>query len=140
VKIHIRKEYLNKEGKLDTQKLDLVGRMGGIYYNRASGDALFQIPKPLATPGIGIDSLPDHIKNSDILSTNELARLAGIDSMPTENELFKSKSSAEFRSLAKDYGEDKEQFISAVHYKAKDMLASGKIKEALGFLLSIIED
>jgi len=140
VKIHIRKEYLNEKGRLDTQKLDLVGRMGDIYYNRASGDALFEIPKPLAIPGIGIDSLPDHIKNSEILTANELARLASVDSFPPEDELFKSKSSAEFRSLVKDYGDDKDQFISSVHYKAKDMLGSGKTKEALAFLFSIITD
>lgn len=140
VKIHIRKEYLNEKGKLDTEKLDLVGRMGGIYYNRASGDALFEIPKPLSTPGIGIDILPQHITMSKVLSANDLARLAGVDAFPSENELFKSKASAEFRSLVKDYGEDKDKLISAVHYKAKDMLASGKTKEALEFLLSIIED
>ena len=140
VKIHIRKEYLDQNGKLDTRKLDLVGRMGGVFYNRASGDALFEIPKPLSKPGIGIDSLPPHITNSNVLSANDLARLAGVESLPSENEIFKSKSSAEFRSLVKDYGDDKDQLISAVHYKAKDMLDSGKTQEALAFLLSIIED
>ena len=47
VLIHIQSQYLDKNGKLDTQKLDLIGRMGGIWYTRASGDALFEIPRHL---------------------------------------------------------------------------------------------
>ena len=140
VKIHIRKEYLNEENKLDTEKLDLVGRMGDIWYCRASGEALFEIPKPLATPGIGVDMLPAHVLKSEVLSANDLGRLGNVDSLPSENEIFKSKSSAEFRSLKKDYGDDKESFIASVHYKAKDMLEAGKTKEALDFLFAIIED
>ena len=140
VKIHIRKEYLDENNKLDTRKLDLVGRMGGIYYNRASGDSLFEIPKPTAAPGIGVDSLPGNIVQSKILSANNVARLAALETLPSEEELFKAKSSREISGLALEYREDRDQFITSVHHKAKDMIENGKTKEALGFLLSIFDD
>ncbi|MEZ4953484.1 MAG: flavin reductase family protein [Saprospiraceae bacterium] len=60
--VHIREEYLDENNNLDTTKLDLVGRMGESWYTRASGDSLFEIPKPLTTKGIGIDQLPWSIK------------------------------------------------------------------------------
>ena len=38
--------------------------MGGDYYCRASGNAVFEVTKPHLQLGIGIDALPDYIKNS----------------------------------------------------------------------------
>ena len=83
VLVHIREEYLNAEGQLDTPKLDLVARMGASWYCRASGDALFEIPKPLMTSGIGVDALPDHARNSTILTGNNLGRLGNIEKLPS---------------------------------------------------------
>ncbi|WP_349267251.1 flavin reductase family protein [Flavivirga aquatica] len=51
-RIHIQEKYLNDKGSLDTQKLDLVARMGESWYCRASGNALFEIPKPIFNKGI----------------------------------------------------------------------------------------
>lgn len=82
VAIHIRTEYLDEQGRLDTQKLDLVARMGSNWYCRANGDALFEIPKPLHTLGIGIDQLPAHVRDSPILSGNNLGRLGNLPLLP----------------------------------------------------------
>ncbi len=136
VKIHINEDFLKEDGKLDTKKLDLVGRMGDIWYSRANGQALFEIPKPLSTPGIGVDQLPRHVIKSEILSANDLGRLGNIVNVPTEDDIFKSRSSLEFKSLKKDYGDNKEEFRTAVHYKAKDLIFAGKLKEAADFLFS----
>lgn len=86
VKIHIRDEYLNEEGRLDLDKLDLVGRMGGSYYVRAAGEALFEIPKPIKTMGIGVDSLPPAVQNSHILTGNQLGRLGNLAAWPHQVE------------------------------------------------------
>lgn len=86
VKIHIRTEYLNEDGFLDLDKLDLVGRMGGSYYVRAAGDALFEIPKPLRTLGIGVDSLPPAVQRSRILTGNQLGRLGNLAAWPHQLE------------------------------------------------------
>ncbi|MEL6968938.1 MAG: flavin reductase family protein [Bacteroidota bacterium] len=82
VAVHLRNEYLDENGRLDTQKLDLVARMGGSWYCRASGDALFEIPKPLRTKGIGVDQLPEAIRLSPVLNGNNLGRLANVEQLP----------------------------------------------------------
>ena len=44
--IHVNPEILDPKGVIDPHKIDLVGRLGGEYYVRASGDALFELAKP----------------------------------------------------------------------------------------------
>ena len=80
--IHIDNAILNEEGMIDQNKIDLVGRMGGDYYVRASGDALFEVPKPIRQKGIGVDALPEAIKNSTILSGNDLGMLGNVEVLP----------------------------------------------------------
>jgi flavin reductase (DIM6/NTAB) family NADH-FMN oxidoreductase RutF len=46
VQIHINKDYLDSEGGIDSEKLDLVARMGGDWYTRVNKDSMFKIPKP----------------------------------------------------------------------------------------------
>lgn len=82
IKVHLRADVCNNEQLLDENKLDLVGRMGGSYYVRASGEALFEIPKPIRTKGIGVDRLPEHVRNSPILTGNELGRLGNLEAIP----------------------------------------------------------
>jgi len=77
---HIKDTILNENGKIDPHKLDAVARMGEDWYTRAAGDSLFQVPKP--TRSVGVDQLPQHIRESEILSGNDLGRLANIESIP----------------------------------------------------------
>ena len=91
VMVHINKNYLT-QGKLDTTKLDLIGRMGESWYVRATQGALFEIPKPLKTKGIGIDALPHSIRESSTLTGNELARLGNQQATPTEEETIKANT------------------------------------------------
>ncbi len=118
-KMHINENVLNEKGFIDQQKIDLVARMGGDWYCRAHGDALFEVRKPIVTIGIGIDSLPDHIKNSN-LTGNELGLLGGMEAAPTpeECELYKK----EFLTHGDAFS------------VARKLLEEGKVKEALGLL------
>jgi flavin reductase (DIM6/NTAB) family NADH-FMN oxidoreductase RutF len=84
--IHIDDAILNEEGMIDQHKIDLVGRMGGDYYVRASGSALFEVPKPIRQKGIGVDALPDAIKNSTILTGNDLGMLGNVEELPSIHE------------------------------------------------------
>src|SRR5688572_27818770 len=79
---HIKDEVLDADGKIDPFKLDAVARMGGDWYCRAQGDALFQVPKPLEKIGIGIDQLSEQIRNSKILTGNDLGMLANVEKIP----------------------------------------------------------
>jgi flavin reductase (DIM6/NTAB) family NADH-FMN oxidoreductase RutF len=89
LKMHINKAILEDSGKfIDPNKIDLVSRLGGAWYGRASGNALFTIPKPLATKGIGFDALPTSIVQSPILTGNQIARLANIENIPATEEML----------------------------------------------------
>ena len=46
VQIHINKDYLDSQGNIDSEKLDLVARMGGDWYTRVDKESMFKIPKP----------------------------------------------------------------------------------------------
>jgi len=88
VKLHIKEEFLNEEGVIDQQKLDLVARAGGSLYSRAK-EGFFEIPKPLTTLGIGIDSIPAEIKNSSILTGNDLGMLGNVEAIPSKIDVDK---------------------------------------------------
>lgn len=95
VRIHLDEAIFNEDGKIDPQNLDAVARMGGNWYCRAQGDAIFEVPKPLSTPGIGIDQLPKNIKHSNQLSGNELGILGGLPSLPDDQDIGNFKSGFE---------------------------------------------
>ena len=46
VQIHIDKKFIDNKGDIDSEKLDLVARMGGDWYTRATKESMFKIPKP----------------------------------------------------------------------------------------------
>jgi flavin reductase (DIM6/NTAB) family NADH-FMN oxidoreductase RutF len=83
--IHINKAVLNEHGRIDPQKIDLVGRMGADYYVRASGEAVFEVRKPVTRLGIGVDQLPARIRLSSVLTGNDLGKLGNTEQeeMPT---------------------------------------------------------
>jgi flavin reductase (DIM6/NTAB) family NADH-FMN oxidoreductase RutF len=82
VMMHINESILDAEGKIDPWKLDAVARLGGDYYCRVQGDMIFKVPKPLDKIGIGIDQLPERIRNSKVLTGNDLGMLANIAKLP----------------------------------------------------------
>jgi flavin reductase (DIM6/NTAB) family NADH-FMN oxidoreductase RutF len=83
-KIHISKDILGDNQLIDQQKIDLVARMGGDWYCRAHGDALFEIQKPITTCGIGVDALPSIITSNPRLTGNHLGQLGNLEAMPSE--------------------------------------------------------
>jgi len=84
---HVNTNVINAVGKIDQHKIDLVARLGGDWYARASGDALFEVPKPLTTLGMGVDALPEHIKFSKFLSGNDLGLLGNTEHLPDESDI-----------------------------------------------------
>jgi flavin reductase (DIM6/NTAB) family NADH-FMN oxidoreductase RutF len=129
--MHVSEDILKSDGMIDQQKIRLVGRMGGNYYVKGFGDSLFEVEKPLATIGIGIDALPDKIKYSPRLSGNDLGSLGNLEKIPSQEELDSFSQSNEFQRL-KDRMKDK----GADAYKiVKDYIEAGKVEEALKLLL-----
>lgn len=83
VKIHVSNQVLADDGSIDQHKIDLVARAGGSFYTRAR-DGFFEIPKPITTLGIGVDVIPAEIRNSKILTGNNLGLLGNIEQLPTQ--------------------------------------------------------
>lgn len=129
VQIHVKKAYLDAEGNLDTPKLDLVARMGGNWYCRANGDALFEIPKPIRTKGIGVDMLPEAVRNSSVLTGNNLGRLGNLEQLPTKRLIGEIAEHAEVKSILKGT-----KNTSEIHKLAKKWLEEGKTEDALALL------
>ena len=84
VKIHISEDVLDENGTIDQHKIDLVARAGGNYYTRAR-DGFFEIAKPISTLGIGVDVIAPSIRNSAILTGNNLGMLGNVEQVPTED-------------------------------------------------------
>ena len=86
VRIHIDESVLDKNGAIDQHKIDLVSRLGGNWYSR-SNQGLFEVPKPLSTLGIGVDAIPNFIKESKVFNGNDLGVLGNVEALPTEEEI-----------------------------------------------------
>lgn len=125
VKIHISESVLDDKQLIDQQKIDLVARMGGNWYCRAHGDALFEIEKPITTIGIGIDMIPAQIKNSTILTGNNLGQLGNIEVLPNEEDI-KTFNASTKNKLTNEIEK---------HIFAKTLLDLNKVKEAWCVLL-----
>jgi len=128
LRVHISEEVLNQEGLIDPHKIDLVGRLGEDYYVRASGNAVFTVKKPLITKGIGFDALPDSIKNSKILTGNDLGKLANIEKIPEREAVIKFIKEVE----SFDFNAEEE----VIHKKASELLKQNEIISAWLYLLA----
>ena len=123
--IHIDESILNEAGKIDPNKIDLVGRMGGNWYCRASQDAIFEVKKPLTTLGIGIDQIPSFIRNSDILSGNDLGILGNVEHIPSMEEVEQFCTTNNLKN----------ENSTTLHQKAKELLNHGNTMDAWKTLL-----
>jgi hypothetical protein len=124
IKIHIDEAVLNEAGTIDTRKIDLVARMGDNWYCRANGDALFEVEKPITTIGIGYDAIPQEIRNSTVLTGNNLGLLGSIETLPGAEEV------SDYKKTAKTFSNPAER-----HLYAKTLLEANKVKEAWLVLL-----
>lgn len=131
VKIHIHEHILNENGTIDQAKIDLVARMGGNWYTRANA-GMFEVEKPLTTLGIGVDSVPDEIKKSDIFVGNDLGKLGNIEHIPTTEEVSAFlNDNQEIKTLLESNN------IKEIYKKAKELLDNDKVLDAWKIIVSI---
>ncbi len=133
--LHINNTYLDGNHLLDTKKLDAVARLGANWYTRVTEQSLFEIPKPIRTKGIGVDQLPKHIFNTNILSANEIGRLGNVEKTPSEEDLYHFKEKSGIAKILKIAAEDEK--IAQLHRTAKSYLQKGNIDFALKTLFSM---
>ncbi len=118
LRIHINKAVLDSDGMIDQHKIDLVSRMGGNWYCRADKNSMFEIEKPITTIGIGVDQIPEDIRNSAILTGNDLGLLGSAEELPTTQEI-------------NDYNAP----LGEKHQIAKELIAKGEVMNAWKVLL-----
>ena len=133
--IHISENILNDMGAIDPNKIDLVGRMGGNWYSRSSHDAIFEVEKPLRKLGIGVDNIPSRIRNSYILSGNDLGMLGNIESIPSVDEVNSYKEENYTIKEILNFTVEDEEARENLHYRAKELLKKGRVNEAWKTLL-----
>jgi len=135
-RVHIAQDVLGADGKPDPNAIDLVGRCGGNAYVRASGDALFEIPKPMPGGlGVGVDALPEEWQTGPLLSHNERARLGAIHAIPDETEVNEHKL-IELSDLFMEHEDNAAALEQALYREAKARLEQGDVDGAWKTLLA----
>jgi flavin reductase (DIM6/NTAB) family NADH-FMN oxidoreductase RutF len=119
---HVDESILNN-GVIDPQLIDHVGRNGGSWYTRASGDAIFELEKPKHASPIGYSAIPEQIRNSFILSGNDIGKLASSTAIPEQAFVDEFLSEIEVREASMEtfnryasVGEYTEMLSIALHY------------------------
>ncbi len=135
VVMHIDDAILDEQKRIDPQKIDLVARMGGDYYCRASGDAVFEVPKPNSQLGIGVDALPESIRNSTILTGNDLGMLANVNELPEVNAAFYDKRLSD---IIQYFSLNPAEMEQELHQYAATLLKEKRTQDAWQVLLAAI--
>lgn len=135
VMFHINENILNEAGHIDPHKIDLVARMGNDFYCRASGDAVFEVAKPNTKPAIGYDAIPEYIRNSEILSANNLGQLGNIERLPDAAAIEELKTNEDVKDILNRMHNDREGLCHHLFLLAKDLLSQLQVEQAWKVLL-----
>ena len=130
--MHIDDSLLDADKKMDQRKLHHIARLGGDWYCVVNDQNLFQVEKPNTQLGIGIDALPLSVRNSQILTGNNLGQLANVHEYPLIDPAF---DDSHLKQIVLYYSINPEEMEKELHTYAKTLLDEGKVKEAWQVLL-----
>lgn len=133
LRMHIAEELLDENKKLDQRKINHVARLGGDWYCVVNEANLFQVAKPNTQLGIGVDALPVHIRNSTILSGNDLGQLANVHDLPVIEPSF---DDPHLKQIIQYYSINPDEMEKELQLYAKKLLANGQVQEAWQVLLA----
>ena len=133
MRMHIDDSLLDENKKIDQRKIHHIARLGGDWYCKVDETNLFMVPKPNTELGIGVDALPESIRNSNILSGNDLGHLANVREMPVIEPSF---DDTHLKNIIQYYSLNPDDMERELHAYAKKLLAEGKVKEAWQVLLA----
>jgi flavin reductase (DIM6/NTAB) family NADH-FMN oxidoreductase RutF len=132
--MHIDESVLDEDNKIDQTKLDLVARLGANWYTRANAQTIFEVEKPNIKLGIGFDQLPESIRNSKIISGNDLGKLANVHEFPVINPAFHDDK---LKNIIQYYSINPEDMERELHSYAKELLDQNNIDAAWQILLGM---
>ncbi|MBL7698947.1 MAG: flavin reductase family protein [Chitinophagaceae bacterium] len=121
--MHINDSLLSADKKVHQQNLGHVARLGGNWYAKISASNLFSVEKPNTQLGIGFDALPEHIRNSEVLTGNHLAQLANVNVLPEKDGSFNEQIENKYN----------------LHSFAKSLIEEGNIHRAWQVLLCSVD-
>ena len=131
--MHIAESILDENNKIDQTKLHHVARLGGDWYCKVDETNLFKVAKPNMQLGIGIDALPESIRNSTVLSGNHLGQLANVHEMPFVDPTFNDDK---LKNIIQYYSINPKEMDLELQRYAKELLDEGKVNEAWQILLA----
>lgn len=134
--MHVEEGILGADGYIDPDRIDLVGRMGRDFYCRASGAAVFGVPKPATELGIGFDQLPHSVRHSAILSGNDLGQLASVTQIPPINPAF---DDPRLTDILQYYAGTPGDMETELHLYARTLLQQDRTEDAWQVLLAAAE-
>ncbi len=133
--IHVNENILDNDGKIDQPKLHHAARLGGNWYARINGESLFEVARPHTSLGIGIDSLPESIKHSTILTGNHLGQLANLHEFPVIDPSFEDEI---LKNIFQYFSLNPAEMENELHLYAAELLNVGKVNEAWQVLLALM--
>jgi flavin reductase (DIM6/NTAB) family NADH-FMN oxidoreductase RutF len=133
MRMHIDDSILDEDKKIDQQKLHHVARLGGNWYCRVDPSNLFIVEKPNTQLGIGMDALPLSIRESKILTGNNLGQLSNVHEYPAIDLSFDDEH---LKQVTQYYSISPDEMEIELHSYAKKLLDQGKVKEAWQVLLA----
>lgn len=134
LRMHLDETILDGHGMIDQRRLQHIARLGGNWYCKVDTDSLFLVEKPNTELGIGVDSLPEPIRHSRILSGNDLGQLSNVMEIPPIDPSFHDDT---LKSIFQYYSVSPEEMEKELHRYAKKLLERGAVKEAWQVLLAL---
>jgi flavin reductase (DIM6/NTAB) family NADH-FMN oxidoreductase RutF len=131
--MHIDDSLLDENKKIDQRKINHVARLGGDWYCQVNEQSLFMVEKPNTQLGIGVDSLPENIRTSTVLSGNDIGKLANVQEQPVIDPSFDDDH---LKQIIQYYNLNPEEMEKELHLYAKQLLSTGKTREAWQVLLA----
>lgn len=133
--MHIDESLLNENKMIDQTRLEHVARLGGDWYCRVNSSNLFKVAKPNTQLGIGVSALPESLRNSKILSGNDLGQLANVDEQPFINPAFEDDR---LKQIVQYYSINTVEMERELQLYARELLEAGKVNEAWQVLLTAV--
>ena len=131
--MHVAEGILNEDWTMiDQRRLHHTARLGGDWYCRVDESNLFQVEKPNQKLGIGFPNLPEDIRNSRILTGNQLAQLANVDVLPDAEPGFHDPH---VKQIVQYFSPNPEEMEAELHRHAAFLLDRGRVRDAWQVLL-----
>ena len=96
---------------------------------------MFKVPKPNIKLGIGFDALPNSIRNSKVLTGNQLGQLANVHEMPVVQPSFDDEH---LKNIIQYFSINPDEMEKELHQYAARLLDEGRADDAWQVLLADI--